>query len=549
MASTSIFAPIVPAMQAACVQTDKSADIIFTLSDFNILNDIQGVFVSIIDPNKSATNSLNSMIKKENFDKIYVNKNSFVALSEAGSYKISFDFTNTNLFYPFSNNQFYQIQLYLVDSTASDPAESASWWNENQNKISVPSQVTLIRFIEEPSWVCDVEDQDFFMLPSKATFFLTNDAEPIDSYSFQIIYKSSASSSIETIKYSSSTFKTQGFKIEVPLREEYFNRTNDAAAYSIIRVYYKTKHGYSGQVDSNLQVKEFGVSATTITANFNPALAAVQFEKFSGYLQKKDKDGRWQDKYIGKNNSYIDYDIDFKQSKQEYRLISTSKTQVSNKDINLTETEDIYLSDKTAMMIVSYNPNISGFKYVTQEAITNTLGGKYPVIRRNAHTKYRQFTLTGLICIDAFPSYEDVHSWTYIIGGETFTNNMSNLMTDPESNFYVNTEYVPAVSSTNKQAAETEAREKVIDFLTNGELKLFRSFEEGNMIVYLSNISFTPNKTLGRHIYDFSVQVTEACEYNEENLTKYKLNNINYTPIISGSVEVPDREPVTMVKS
>ena len=69
------------------------------------------------------------------------------------------------------------------------------------------------------------------------------------------------------------------------------------------------------------------------------------------------------------------------------------------------------------------------------------------------------------------------------------------------------------------------------------------------MIVYLSNISFTPNKTLGRHIYDFSVQVTEACEYNEENLTKYKLNNINYTPIIAGPVEIPDREPVTMVKS
>ena len=111
MASTSIFAPIVPAMQAACVQTDKSADIIFTLSDFNILNDIQGVFVSIIDPNKSATNSLNSMIKKENFDKIYVNKDSFVALSEEGSYKISFDSTDTSLFYPFSNNQFYQVQL------------------------------------------------------------------------------------------------------------------------------------------------------------------------------------------------------------------------------------------------------------------------------------------------------------------------------------------------------------------------------------------------------------------------------------------------------
>jgi hypothetical protein len=74
-----------------------------------------------------------------------------------------------------------------------------------------------------------------------------------------------------------------------------------------------------------------------------------------------------------------------------------------------------------------------------------------------------------------------------------------------------------------------------MEFLTNKKPKLFRSFEEGNMIVYLNNISFTPNKTLGRHIYDFSATATELCEYNSQNLQKYKLNLGNYHPASQGT--------------
>ena len=70
---------------------------------------------------------------------------------------------------------------------------------------------------------------------------------------------------------------------------------------------------------------------------------------------------------------------------------------------------------------------------------------------------------------------------------------------------------------------EKKARDIVMEFLTNGQYKFFKSFEEGNMIVYLSNISFTPNKQLGRHVYDFSCTVTEVCDYNISNLQKYGL--------------------------
>jgi hypothetical protein len=70
---------------------------------------------------------------------------------------------------------------------------------------------------------------------------------------------------------------------------------------------------------------------------------------------------------------------------------------------------------------------------------------------------------------------------------------------------------------------EKKYRDIAIDFLTNQKPKIFKGAEEDMMIVYLSNVSFTPNKQLGREIWDFSCTVTEFCEYNNENLQRYNL--------------------------
>ena len=50
---------------------------------------------------------------------------------------------------------------------------------------------------------------------------------------------------------------------------------------------------------------------------------------------------------------------------------------------------------------------------------------------------------------------------------------------------------------------------------------MFRSPTEGNFIVGLLNISFTPNTQLGRLISNFSAQAYEVMEFNIENLKKY----------------------------
>jgi hypothetical protein len=43
-------------------------------------------------------------------------------------------------------------------------------------------------------------------------------------------------------------------------------------------------------------------------------------------------------------------------------------------------------------------------------------------------------------------------------------------------------------------------RDKVKAFLNDGDVKLFRSPSEGNLLVRLMDVSFTPNQTLGRRL-------------------------------------------------
>jgi hypothetical protein len=72
-------------------------------------------------------------------------------------------------------------------------------------------------------------------------------------------------------------------------------------------------------------------------------------------------------------------------------------------------------------------------------------------------------------------------------------------------------------------------REKVIQWLNNGEPKLWRSMTEGNMIVMFDGISLTPNAQLGRRTWDFSATVYEI----EDGYSLQTLNSLNLFNILN----------------
>jgi hypothetical protein len=360
------------------------------------------------------------------------------------------------------------------------------------------------------------------------------------------VYKVTGSGNTEvtTLVYPSPTMLINRKYFSIPIDN---NKVIEGGTYKV-HFTYLTKHGY-GKTITKLKV---GENERNLTFNFNgpsqagtaPHLQNLKPLDENGAIQMTISllnDGQkiqrrsssapgWQTLFSSSNGSnvartWIDYTVESGESYQ-YRLLTNNyvNSNYQASDAISSNFEEIFLSDKNAMVAIRYNPNISGFKYVTQESITNTLGGRYPIIRKNGDTRYRQFTISGIIdnsCAVATPT-----SFTDSTTGTTKT-----IVFDapkPGSLYVTNTTPFTGLSD---QKLEREIRRVTMDFLADSKPKLFRSFEEGNMIVYLSNVSFTPNKTFGRHIYDFSATVTEICEYNSQNLEKYELNLGGYTKV------------------
>ena len=186
-------------------------------------------------------------------------------------------------------------------------------------------------------------------------------------------------------------------------------------------------------------------------------------------------------------------------------------------------------------------------KYVTTEAITNTIGSKYPFVRRNAETKYRQFSLGGLISFMA--DYNDnSSSWDDSIGSGrydseifgtgifisedgydlNFADKKPTFIKDSDpfatvKQYYDQYKYDRGIQNHEDFLLEKIYRDKVMEFLTNGEPKLFRSGPEGNILVQLTAVTFKPEKGLGRGVYSFSATATEIADSTYKNCLKYNL--------------------------
>lgn len=205
---------------------------------------------------------------------------------------------------------------------------------------------------------------------------------------------------------------------------------------------------------------------------------------------------------------------------------------------------DIILMDASNILHVTYNPDINGIKYNTQDSIVTTLGSQYPYIRRNGHNYYRTFNIGGLI------SYNSENSEIAELIPTTSTNisptiggmMISTFQYSPMIKDMWNYEFDYINSNRDREILlERVFRERAINFLCNDKVKLFKSATEGSMLIKLTNVSLTPNQQLGRMIYSFSATATEMAEATEENLKKYGIARELTDEIIAA--EAPLWEP------
>lgn len=206
--------------------------------------------------------------------------------------------------------------------------------------------------------------------------------------------------------------------------------------------------------------------------------------------------------------------------------------------------EDIFLSTRDLSLKIRYNPELSGLKRNVVDVITPTLGGVYPFVRRNGAQIYKTFTVGGLISYNSEiyePNKWDVNANytptplypeednTRLEEQQDFYNSLFvNVNSQNRIDCKIYNELVKnsVITAEDRRIIyERLFRDMVIDFLYKDHVLLFKSQAEGNMFIRLSNINFTPNKQLDRHIYSFTATATEVLEASPSNYLKYFSNS------------------------
>lgn len=164
--------------------------------------------------------------------------------------------------------------------------------------------------------------------------------------------------------------------------------------------------------------------------------------------------------------------------------------------------EHAFLYDGTRQLKIKYNPKVTSFKNDILESKIDTIGGKFPFIFKNGNVKYKEFPISGLISCQLDEEFLFIKEDDF--GRYDFSSNLTG----------------------ENIASEREFKLEVLEWLNNGQPKLFRSPTEGNYIIRLLNVSMAPNDTVGRMLHTFSATAYEIADYTYKNLSELNLISV-----------------------
>lgn len=214
-----------------------------------------------------------------------------------------------------------------------------------------------------------------------------------------------------------------------------------------------------------------------------------------------------------KDWSYRDYTIEqgisYKYSIQQYNPQGIYSNRIESNVLGV-DFEDMFLYDGEKQLRIRFNPKVTTFKTDILEAKLDTIGSQFPFISRNGNVNYKEFALSGLI------TYLSDEAGAFMTPQELGLDEFSNIDT-----------YDHKTATTNlldyNIAAERIFKNHVLDWLNDGQVKLFKSPGEGNFIVRLMNVSLSPMDQLGRMLHTFTATAYEIAEFNADNLAYYNL--------------------------
>lgn len=512
----------------------------FSISLYNSLNDIKNAQVTVANQNTNL-----SVLDKSKYPCEIMLTDIKTDLTRVSDDKYYIEIKTSDIEEGFQINQYYKVQIRFTAAGAANvslntPQAIDSWLAANLSNFSEWSTVCLVRGISVPSLNIsgfDISaDTTLWSLNNvdvvgRLTYADSAETDTLKSYQIKLYDINNQLLSDSGVIYSNAYSNINEFNYTF----EY--AFNEGESY-YFTFEYETANMYTESNTYEFMVVQEG--ADILNANLTATLDNINGCIILNVKSKDDDDSFvgnitirrassesnftiWEDVHTEsfEENSKLDYtwyDYTIK-SGIYYKYIAQRRSSVGNRGIAIHAEgepfmilfDDMYLTGGDGQLNIRFDPSVSSFKRTVSESRTDTIGSKYPYIKRNGYVEYRQFPIGGTI--------------THLMDPSHLITSREEIFRDSLNNYTeFNKDKNVRIDDFNDWTYEREFREKVMDFLYANKVRLFRSATEGNILVKIMDINFTPNSTLGRRIYSFTATAYEVDAATIKNYDKYGIS-------------------------
>ena len=547
-ASNRLYPPVLDyAMPAFALENLETTGvrIYFSIPVYNSVGDIGSVHVTVryLDSNANAlAGSYPAKIKVCQMNVVTLDEDP-IRFARNDKYYITL--SNSDLAKGFETGTVYKIQLRFsaLAYTASGNSPSASWFNEYYANFSEWSTVSLIRPIQKPEYtVLGLEDAALGSAVSytsvdsvfTVTYSQGDQSEPLKSWRARLYTEE------KTSLLADSSWQTYNNYNYLPVDEQGSVAFDAILPYEMTANYMyvlvldiETRNGYTSTTEFPFTCVQATTDIFDGTINFHineeegyAAITVNSNSSLSNNVVVRRTSSRsnftiWEDIAIKTViNEVLNWDFkDFTIESGVWYRYGVQIRDVRGRrgplsvltNIQMGEFEHAFLLGEGGIQLkLKYDFKISTANITVSENKTDTIGSKYPFVRRNGNMYYKTFQCSGLIT-----GYMDMDEHLFTTSAEILDNNVNRYKSirDQVNEFVNQYDYT----------YEREFRKIVQDFLYDNKVKLFKSLQEGNILVKLLNVSLAPKNELGRLLYSFTAQAVEIGEPTIQNFNDYKL--------------------------
>ena len=537
---TTLYPPRMESFMPAFVY-NTTVKVYFGLSEFNSFSEIANAQITVTNQNTNL-----SVLDKTKYPSEIMLKEIQTDNTRADD-KYYIEINTNDIENGFSIDEYYNVQIRFTSTEAgeislSTPQALDSWLTTNLDYFSEWSRVCIIRAISLPTMTVsgyDIQDGHIIWSMSNSNLLGTlnfssdEETEQLKSYQVKlfdennllltdsgILYSdnyNNPNSFIYNFKYGFEVGKSYSFTINYETNNLYTNSTS--ITFDVIEEPGEDlDFSFGSKIDEENARVDIDIKRSEDKPSFTGKIIIRRTSSESNFTI-------WEDMHVINLSNITKYkyewfDETIKSGVWYNYAIQAATPAGLRQDIKISKKpimmifDDVFLTTKDRQLKIKFNPSINSFKKNISETKIETIGSKYPFFRRNGAIGYVEFPISGLI------SFQMDESQAFITKEELYLN--KNILKRYDKYNIENMENWP-ITEANDFVYEKLFRDKVMEFLYDGQVKLFRSPTEGNYLIRLTDVSFSPNEQLGRMIWSFSATASEIDEDTVDNYEKYDI--------------------------